>query len=98
MKRLGVPRSAAIPCVMACSPIADVRLGEGDRTATGVSAGATEAESFLMPTPSVPDTLLALDLTDMALNVVTPAQWRTIQEQPEKGESRGRSDVLNVFT
>jgi hypothetical protein len=31
-----------------------------------------------MPTPSVPDKLLALDLSDVALNVVTPAQLRTI--------------------
>jgi len=66
--------------------------------AIGVSAGVTEAESSLIPTPSVPDKLLALDLSDVALNVVTPAQWHTIQEQPEKGESRGRSDVLKVFT
>jgi len=72
------------------------RLGDGDRTAIGVSAGVTQAESLLIPTPSVPDKLLALDLSDVALNVVTPAQWHTIQEQPEKGESRGRSDVLKV--
>ena len=31
-----------------------------------------------MPTPCVPDKLLALDLLNVALNVVTPAQARTI--------------------
>jgi len=31
-----------------------------------------------MPTPCVPDKLLALDLLKVALNVVTPAQVRTI--------------------
>jgi len=77
MKRLGVPRSAAIPCVTACSPITGARLGDGDRTAIGVSAGVTQ-ESLLMPTPCVPDKLLALDLLNVALNVVTPAQARTI--------------------
>ena len=78
MKRLGVPRSAAIPCVTACSPITGARLGDGDRTAIGISAGVTQAESLLMPTPCVPDKLLALDLLNVALNVVTPAQVRTI--------------------
>lgn len=32
----------------------------------------------MMPTPSVPPKLLALDLSDVVMNVVTPAQLRTI--------------------
>jgi hypothetical protein len=75
-----------VPCVYAGSPITNARVGDGYSTAVSESAGSAQAESLLMPTPSVPEQLLDFDLSDMALKVVTPAQLRVIQGQLEKAD------------